>query len=74
MFSRSAILSARLSEVFSNHLTISPPKTMLYFTPNDVLFTLKHRFVSLKRYDVIVLISARKLSFLLFFSHLRKNT
>lgn len=64
--SQSAILSACLSAVFSNRLTISPPKTMLYFAPNDVSFTLK-------RYDVIVLISARKLSFLPFFSHLIKK-
>ena len=40
--SQSAILSVRLSEVFSNRLTIIPPKTMLY----DVSFTLKRRFVS----------------------------
>lgn len=59
--SQPAILSACLSEVFSNRLTISPPKTMLYFAPNDVSFTIKRRFISsLKRYDVIVLISAKK--------------
>ena len=40
---------------------------MLYFAPNDVSFTLKRRFFLLKRYDIIVLISARKLSFLPFF-------
>lgn len=48
-----AILSACLSAVFFNHLTISPPQTMLYFAPNDVSFTLKCRFVSpqtLRRY------------------------
>ena len=51
--SQSAILSACLSAVFSNRLTISPPQTMLYFTPNDVSFRLKRRFVSpqtLRRY------------------------
>ena len=51
--SQSAILSACLSAVFSNRLTISPPQTMLYFAPNDVSFRLKRRFVSpqtLRRY------------------------
>ena len=51
--SQSAILSACQSAVFSNRLTISPPKTMLYFAPNDVSFALKRRFVSpqtLRRY------------------------
>ena len=43
--SQPAILSACLSEVFSNRLTISPPKTMLYFAPNNVSFTLKRRFI-----------------------------
>ena len=44
--SQPAILSACLSEVFSNRLTISPPKMMLYFAPNNVSFTLKRRFIS----------------------------
>ena len=68
--SQSAILSA----VFSNRLTISPPKRCfislqtMYRLGSDVALFL------LKRYDVIVLISARKLSFLSFFSHLMKKT
>ena len=70
---QSAILSACLSAVFSNRLTISPPQTILYFAPYDVSFRLKRRLFLLKRYDVIVLISARKLSFLSFFSHLMKK-
>ena len=53
---------------FTCCLTISSPKTMLYFIPNDVAFTLRY-------YDVITLISARKLSFLLlFFVSKVKNT
>lgn len=46
--------------VFSNSLTINPPKTKFCFAPDVASFPLK-------RYDVIVFISARKLCFLPFF-------
>lgn len=51
---------------FSNSLTINPHKTKFYFAPNVASFPLK-------RYDVIVLISSRKLSFLPFFYLVQSN-
>ena len=51
---------------FSNSLTINPHKTKFCFAPNVASFPLK-------RYDVIVLISSRKLSFLPFFTFKVKN-
>ena len=65
--SQSEISSEYQSAVFSNRLTINASKTKFCFAPDDASFPLK-------RYTVIVLISARKLCFLPFFSYLRKNT
>lgn len=63
----------RTCKIFSNRLTISPPKTMLYFAPNDVSFMLKHRFVypqTLRRYCSHF---GKKVILIAVFSHLRKK-